>query len=138
MTAPARVPLVDYLVIDGAEPHLAGNVCTGCGAVYVDRRNACGRCGGTGLSRRRLADSGTLVAFTVVHRSAPGVEVPFVSGVVRLDGGGTVRANLLVDPEPERITLGGRMRLTTWTAAVAGDGTEAIGFGFVPSQNGHG
>jgi uncharacterized protein len=134
----ARVPLVDYLVLgDGdGDAHLVGNVCAGCEAVYVDRRNACGRCGGTSFAKRRLAATGTLLTFTVVHRSAPGVEVPFVSGLVELDGGGTVRANLRVDPEPERIPLGGRVRLTTFTAAVAGDGSEAVAFGFVPDPGG--
>ena len=134
----ARVPLVDYLVLDGDDPHLVGNVCATCAAVYVDRRNACGRCGGTSFTRRRLAGTGTLLTFTVVHRSAPGVEVPFVSGLVQLDGGGTVRANLRVDPAAERIPLGGRVRLTTFTAAVAGDGTEAVAFGFVPDDSGGG
>lgn len=127
-----RVPLVDHLVIDGDDPHLVGNVCAGCGGVYLDRRSGCGRCGGTQFTRRRLAGEGTLLTFTIVHRSAPGVEVPFVSGLVQLDGGGMVRANLPVDPVPERIPLGGRVRLITDIAAVAGDGTEAIGFGFVP------
>lgn len=128
----AQVPLVDCLVLDGADPHLVGRVCDGCGAVYLERRNGCGRCGGTAFSRRRLGAEGTLLTFTVVHRSAPGVAVPFISGVVRLDGGGAVRANLLGDPDPARIPLGGRVRLTTFVAAVAGDGTEAVGFGFIP------
>ena len=128
----ARVPLVDCLVIDAEEPYLTGNVCAGCGAVYLGRRNGCGRCGGTSFTRRRLAGEGTLLSFTIVHRSAPGVEVPFVSGLVQLDGGGTVRANLPVEPAPDSILLGGRVRLTTYTAAIAGDGTEAVGFGFVP------
>ena len=41
-----RVPLVDYLVLDG-EPHLVAHECTACGARYFDRRNACASCFGT-------------------------------------------------------------------------------------------
>jgi uncharacterized OB-fold protein len=36
------------------------------------------------------SNSGTLYAYSIVHRSFPGIEVPYVSAIVDLDGGGTV------------------------------------------------
>jgi len=52
----------------------------------------------------RLADKGTLYNFTVVHRNFPGVPVPFISAIVDLDGGGTVKGNLVdMVPSPEAI-----------------------------------
>jgi uncharacterized OB-fold protein len=61
---------------------------------------ACPACGATdALERVRLGSQGTIHAHTVVHRSYPGVKTPFVSVVVDLDGGGTVRGTLTdVDP----------------------------------------
>ncbi len=36
-----------------------------------------------------------------MHRSFPGIEVPYVSAIVDLDGGGTVKGNLIgIEPDP--------------------------------------
>ena len=54
-----------------------------------------------------LANSGTLYTYSIVHRSFPGIDVPYISAIVDLDGGGTVKGNLInVDPEPEKIEFG--------------------------------
>ena len=52
-------------------------------------------------------------AFTIVSFAAPGVPVPFVAGVVDCDGT-SVRGNIVnVEPDPEHVTLGMKVRLTT-------------------------
>jgi hypothetical protein len=44
-----------------------------------------------------------------------------------------VKANLAnVDPDPEHVTLGMKVRLTTFVAGTDDDGTEAIAFAFEP------
>jgi hypothetical protein len=43
----------------------------------------------------RLSDQGKLYNFTVVYRNFPGVEVPFISAIVDLEGGGTLKGNLV-------------------------------------------
>jgi len=44
-----------------------------------------------------------------------------------------VRANIVnVDPTPEHVTLGMKVRLTTFVIGTDAEGTEAIGFGFEP------
>ena len=54
-----------------------------------------------------LANSGELYVYSIVCRSFPGIEVPYVSAIVDLDGGGTVKGNLInIDPEPEKIKMG--------------------------------
>jgi uncharacterized OB-fold protein len=131
---PGRVPIVDYLVLDEAEPHLVANACRGCGALYFDRRNACARCGGRTFDRRRLQSQGTVRAFTIVARAAPGIPTPYVSAVVDLEGGGVVKANLVgVDPSPEAIRLGMPVRMTTFVAGTDEQGTEAVAFGYEPA-----
>jgi uncharacterized OB-fold protein len=132
--ASRQVPLVSYLVLDDGEPHLAGNACDDCGAVYLSRRNACGHCGGRSFSSRRLASSGKVTSFTIVNRAAPGVPVPFVSAVVELEDGASVLANVVdVPPDPDHVHLGMPVRLTTYLAGTDDDGVEAVAFGFAPA-----
>lgn len=131
----SQVPLVDYLVLDDGGPYLVALECESCGALYFDRRNACGRCGATAFGRRRLSDRGRLRAFTIVHRAAPGIPTPYVSAVVDLDGGGVVKANLVGIPaDPDHVKLGMPVRLATFVADTDDEGTEAVAFGFAPGQ----
>lgn len=131
----ATISVVDYLVLDDGEPHLVANECSSCGALFFDRRNACGACPGREFGRRALGTAGSLRSFSIIHRSAPGIPAPYVSALVDLDGGGTVKANLLgVDDDPARIALGMRVRLTTFVAGADDDGTEAVAFAFQPES----
>jgi uncharacterized OB-fold protein len=128
-----RIPVVDYLVLEG-EPHLVARACTSCGALFLDRRNACARCGKLDFEPKALATTGTLRSFTVVHRAAPNVPVPYVSSVVELDGGGVVKGNIVdAGSDEEKFELGMAVRLTTFPCGVDEEGTEAIAFGFTPA-----
>ncbi len=128
-----QIPLVDYLVLDG-EPHLVANECSACGARYFDRRNACASCFGTEFSRVDVATEGTVNTFTIVAFAAPGIPVPFVSAVVDCDGT-PVRANLInVEPDPDHVTTGMKVRLVTYPLGTDDHGVEAIGFGFEPAN----
>lgn len=126
-----QIPLVDYLVL-GDEPHLVAHQCTSCGARFFDRRNACASCGGTEFTTVDVPTEGELRAFTIVSFAAPGIPVPFVAGVVDC-GGTSVRADVInVDPTPENVTLGMKVKLATYPIGTDDQGTEAIGFGFEP------
>ncbi|HUW04317.1 MAG TPA: OB-fold domain-containing protein [Acidimicrobiales bacterium] len=127
----SQVPLVDYLEL-GDEPHLVANECTNCGARFFDRRNACASCFGTDFTRVALGTEGELKSFTIVSFAAPGVPVPFVAGLVDIDGT-TVRGNVInTAPDPEHVSLGMKVRLATHSVGTDSNGTEAIGFGFEP------
>lgn len=127
----SEIPLVDYLVL-GDDPHLVANECTSCGARFFDRRNACASCSGTDFRPVRVSTEGEVQAFTIVAFAAPGVPVPFVASVVDCDGT-SVRANLVnVEPDPEHVQLGMKVRLTTVPVGADAAGTQAIGFGFEP------
>ena len=130
--APSQIPFVDYLVLDDGEPHLVANECTYCGARFFDRRNACASCSGTEFRPVDLPTEGELRTFTIVSLAAPGVPVPFVAGVVDC-GGTSVRGNIVnVPPDPDRVRLGMKVRLTTYSLGTDDEGTEAIAFGFEP------
>jgi uncharacterized OB-fold protein len=126
-----QIPLVEYLVL-GDDPHLVANECTSCGARFFDRRNACASCEGTDFKKAPVATAGEVRAFTIVAFAAPGVRVPYVAAVVDCDGT-SVRANIInVEPDPEHVTLGMKVRLATEVVGNDEAGTEAVGFGFEP------
>jgi uncharacterized OB-fold protein len=128
---PTQVPLVDYLVL-GEDPHLIAHQCRSCGARFFDRRNACASCGGQDFETVEIPTTGEVRTFTIVSFAAPGIPVPFVAAVVDC-GGTSVRANLVnVEPDPEHVRTGMKVRLTTFPIGTDDEGTEAIGFGFEP------
>lgn len=131
-----QVPIVDYLVLEDGDPYLRANECTTCGSLYFDRRNGCGKCGGREFTTRRLADTGKVRTFTIVHRAARGIPTPYVSTVVDLDGGGMAKANLVeIPPDPDDIELGMSVRITTFVVDEDDNGDEAVSFGFAPDQS---
>ncbi|HVF75532.1 MAG TPA: OB-fold domain-containing protein [Acidimicrobiales bacterium] len=133
-TTTQRMPLVRYLELE-PEPHLVANECTKCNAVYFDTRIACAGCENRDFQPRALATTGTLRTFSIIHRSAKGIPTPYVSAVVDLDGGGTVKANLLnAGTDPAGIRLKMPLRLTTFVAGTDDEGTEAVGFAFEPGE----
>lgn len=126
-----RVPLVDYLIL-GDSPHLQAQECSNCGARYFDRRNACASCFSTDFTTVAITNEGTLRSFTIVAHAGPGIDVPFVAGV--MDCGGTsVRGNVInIKPDADHVSLGMAVRLVTYSLGTDDNGTEAIGFGYEP------
>jgi uncharacterized OB-fold protein len=132
MTTTTAIPLVSYLRLDPT-PHLVANECTSCGARFFDRRNACASCFATSFREVDVPTQGVVRSFTIVAMAAPGVPVPFVAAIIDC-GGTSVRANVInTDPTPEKVTLGMKVRLATYSLGADDDGVEAIGFGFEPA-----
>lgn len=125
------IPAVSYLCL-GDRPVLKAQECTACQALYFDRRNACAHCSGISFGERELGDEGVVRSYTIVHRAARGLEAPYTSVVVELDGGGFVKANLRGVTDPAQITPELKVRLTTFPAGQDDDGTTALAFGFEP------
>lgn len=138
-TATALKPAVPYLKYakDGA-PYLAGTKCTKCGETFLgDDREVCAKCGARGkMEPKRLADTGKLYNFTVVHRNFPGVPVPFVSAIVDLDGGGTVKGNLIeVEPDPKKLAFDMPVKVVYRDAGRKDkEGNSYLAYFFVPAK----
>jgi uncharacterized OB-fold protein len=114
MLATRPVPVVPFLKVpEHGDPYLEGHVCAVCHAVFLGPRSVCSRCGARDrMQARALSNDGTLYTYSIVHRSLPGIEVPYVSAVVDLEGGGTVKGNLIgVKPDPSEIRLGMPVRV---------------------------
>lgn len=108
------LPAVDFLKIpDQGDPYLEGHKCGACGSIYLDAREVCSKCGERGkIAATRLSNDGHLYVFSVVYRSFPGIDVPYVSAIVDLEGGGTVKGNLIgIEPDPARIKMGMPVRV---------------------------
>jgi uncharacterized OB-fold protein len=71
----------------------------------------------------QLEEQGKLYTYTVVHRSFPGVEVPFVAALVDLDGGGSIKGNL-VGVELDEIRFDMPLRVAFESLAAAGGSGE--------------
>lgn len=125
-----QIPMVEYLVLDG-EPHLVANECTGCGARFFDRRNACASCGGQTFKSVDIDTTGEVRAFTIVSPFMPGTEA-YVPAVVDC-GGTSVRGQIINTPaDPDNVKVGMKVRLTTYSIGADSTGTEAINYGFEP------
>lgn len=130
------LPIVDFLKIpDSGDPYLEGHKCQSCGAIFLGERDVCSKCGTRGqLSPVKLSNRGELYVYSIIHRSFPGVEVPYVSAVVDLEGGGTVKGNLTgIDPDPKKIRLGMPVQVTYQIAPRKdAEGNEYLMYTFQP------
>lgn len=108
-SATGPLPAVPFLKIpDAGDPYLEGHKCTDCGSIFIGKRTVCSKCAARDqMQPVTLSSSGKLYAYSIVHRSFPGIEVPYISAIVDLDDGATVKGNLInVEPDPEAIEFG--------------------------------
>ncbi len=137
--ATAPLPVVPYLKLpEGGDPYLEAQKCGKCDSIFLTERNVCSKCGTRdSLSALKLANTGRLHVFSIVHRSFPGIDVPYISAIVDLDGGGTVKGNLIgIDPDPEKIQFGMPVELVYKDALGRKDkeGNSYISYFFQPAQ----
>jgi len=136
--ASGPLPVVPFLKIpDQGDPYLEGQRCRDCGAIFLGERSTCSSCGAREtIEPRKLAGTGTLYVYSIVHRSFPGVEVPYVSAVVDLDGGGTVKGNLInIEPTPEKIQMGMPVEVIFRVAPTKDrEGNEYLTYYFQPRE----
>jgi len=80
----------------------------------------------------RSAETGTLYTWSVVHRSYPGVEVPFISAIVDLAGGLSFKGTLKgISHGILKAGMPVRLVFDDAGGAVDTDGNPYIGFHFV-------
>jgi uncharacterized OB-fold protein len=130
-------PAMACIRVDGA-PWIEGRRCTQCDARTSAVALACPACGARDASEGyRASLTGRLHAYSIVRRSYPGVPVPFVSAIVDLDDGLTLKGNLTgVDPDPDKIEIGMPVRMTFGDALGRKDdeGASYIAYFFEPDH----
>ena len=83
----------------------------------------------------RLAVRGRLYSYTIVYRSYPGIRVPFISAIVDLEEGGTIKGNLVeIEPNPHKLTYGMPVKVVFRGAecALGGEAAGYVAHFFVP------
>ena len=106
--------------------------CTACGTAAEVPTIACRKCHARGtMEEFRAGESGKLVTWSIVHRSFPGIEVPFVSAIVRLDDGISIKGNLKgVADEDLRAGMPVRLVMDNAGGAKDKEGNEYVAYHF--------
>ncbi len=133
-------PIVPFLRL-GEKPHLVGKKCK-CGAIFLDsKRVACSKCSTPApFEEIALSNKGKVYVFSVVHQSFPGIKTPYVTAIVDLPEGVSVRANL-DGVNPEEIEKNPKpifdmpVELVTSVVAKDREGHDVVAFSFKPSKN---
>jgi len=100
------LPVVEYLKLpEDGDPYLEGHKCGECNSIFLGEREVCSNCTARGkIEPVKLSNKGKLYSYSITFRSFPGIDVPYISAIVDLEGGGTVKGNLIdCEPDPEKI-----------------------------------
>ena len=100
------LPVVEYLKLpEDGDPYLEGHKCGDCNSIFLGEREVCSNCTARGkIKPVQLSNKGKLYSYSITFRSFPGIEVPYISAIVDLEGGGTVKGNLIdCEPDPDKI-----------------------------------
>jgi uncharacterized protein len=127
---------VPHLKLGEADsPYLEGLRCSACNAVFIGARDMCSQCLSDDLTPFRMSDTGRLYNWTIVYRNFPGIKVPFVSAIVDLDGGGTIKGNLVdIEPDPSMIKFDMAVKMVYRPVeATDAEGNLYISYFFVPA-----
>ena len=100
------LPVVEYLKLpEDGDPYLEGHKCGDCNSIFLGEREVCSNCTARGkIEPIKLSNKGKLYSYSITFRSFPGIDVPYISAIVDLDGGGTIKGNLIdCEPDPDKI-----------------------------------
>lgn len=88
---------------------LVGQRCPRCGKVYVPPRGACSMCGVATDEEVLLPGTGTVTTFCVTSIPSPGLDPPYVTAWIRLDGADITSMFLVAECDPADVRLGMRV-----------------------------
>jgi hypothetical protein len=88
---------------------IVGQRCPKCQKVYVPPRGACSMCGVATDEELTLTGKGTVTTFCVTNVPSPGLEPPYVTAWIRLDGADITSMFLVQECDPKQVRLGMRV-----------------------------
>jgi len=110
--------------------------CAACGKIHFPPRLVCSGCRGTAFTRATLAPEGVVETFTII-RVPPtgfGAETPYAVGIVKLDDGVKVTAQI-VDVDLAELQIGQRVRVEFRRVQKDGEaGILCYGYKYVPAD----
>ncbi len=114
---------------------LEAGKCAGCGKISFPPRSKCPKCGSAESETVKLSDQGVVRTFTVIHVAPPqfGDQTPYAVGIVELDGGAKITAQI-VDCPLDDIEIGQKVRIEFRRIQEDGhSGVICYGYKCVPS-----
>lgn len=138
MTTATQTPLLTPFLKRGDDgtPYLAASRCGACDEIFVGERQICAKCCTRGQMKPvRLAETGKLYAYTLVHRSFPGVKTPFIDVVVDLDDGAHLKGTLAdIEPSLDALHFDMPVKIAYREVVPANAGGQAyLSYVFVPA-----
>ena len=90
---------------------IMGTKCPVCNRVYLPARPTCFVCFCQLDEWVEVSDKGTLITYTVVYQPEPAhpMDVPFVYGIIKLDGADTGIAHMVSEVDPKDLRIGMRL-----------------------------
>jgi len=88
---------------------IVGQRCPKCQKVYVPPRGACSMCGVATDEELTLSGKGTVTTFCITNVPSPGLEPPYVTAWIRLDGADITSMFLIQECDPKEVRLGMRV-----------------------------
>ena len=133
------VPIVPYLRLPESareEATLLGSRCKNCGEVYLGKRAICIKCYKMGeMEEVALSRTGEIFSYTIIHQSAPWVQVPYIAAVIKLPEGPVLTATLTgCEPRPGTVRVGMPVRMVTEKVRQDSDGNDVIAYKFKPIE----
>jgi uncharacterized OB-fold protein len=113
------------------EAWIEGYRCAACHAVFAEATLGCRACASRSAPEPfKAGETGKLYTWSLVHRSFPGVAVPFVSAIVDLDDGLTLKGTLRADADTLRAGMPVRLVFDDAGGATDKEGVPYAGFHF--------
>jgi uncharacterized protein len=88
---------------------IVGQRCPKCHKVYVPPRGACSMCGVATDEELTLTGTGTVTTFCITNVPSPGLDPPYVTAWIRLDGADITSMFLIQECDPSDVRLGMRV-----------------------------
>jgi uncharacterized OB-fold protein len=88
---------------------IVGQRCPKCQKVYVPPRGACSMCGVATDEELTLSGKGTVTTFCITNVPSPGLDPPYVTAWIRLDGADITSMFLIQECDPKDVRLGMRV-----------------------------
>ena len=110
--------------------------CAACGKIHFPPRLVCSACRGTVFTKTTLAPEGEVETFTIIRvpPSGFGAETPYAVGIVKLDDGVKVTAQI-VDVDLAELQIGQRVRVEFRRVQKDGEaGILCYGYKYVPAD----